>query len=207
MPRRMRVGIVTHRTVCREGARELVVRELGSPEVVTFAGLEDLEAAQAEAAFELVVFDRPADVAFQPWIWRAAALLRGASGVLMIERADCELAKAAHAAGFRGALPRTHEPEVMAAALKLVLVGGLYFPCFESAVTGAAPSGARDWRNLSRRQVEVLDQMIAGRTNKEIAQSLGISIATVKLHVKAVLAAAGARNRTEAVSRLVRLKT
>ncbi|MGB5950468.1 MAG: LuxR C-terminal-related transcriptional regulator, partial [Parvibaculum sp.] len=37
-----------------------------------------------------------------------------------------------------------------------------------------------------------------GRSNQEIAQVLGISVATVKLHVNAILHALGVRNRTEA---------
>ena len=54
---------------------------------------------------------------------------------------------------------------------------------------------------LSSRQLEVLRLIEMGQTNKEIAKALGISVATVKLHVQAILNITGARNRTEAALR------
>lgn len=52
--------------------------------------------------------------------------------------------------------------------------------------------------NMSSREVEVLKSLSKGRANKEIARHLGISEATVKVHVKAILRKSRARNRTEA---------
>ena len=53
-------------------------------------------------------------------------------------------------------------------------------------------------RKLSERQIRVLTGLREGYANKEIARSLGISEATVKIHVKAILRKAGVRNRTQA---------
>ena len=48
--------------------------------------------------------------------------------------------------------------------------------------------------------------LVTGRAHPklaaEVAEQLGIAIATVKLHVQAILSATGARNRTEVVSRM-----
>lgn len=57
---------------------------------------------------------------------------------------------------------------------------------------------------LSVRQREVLDLMLAGSTNAEIADRLVISVPTVKSHVRAILRACGAVNRADAISRLFR---
>jgi two-component system response regulator DegU len=54
--------------------------------------------------------------------------------------------------------------------------------------------------SLSRRQRQVLDELRQGRTNREIAESMGISVGTVNKHVHDVLTALKARNRTEAVA-------
>ena len=54
---------------------------------------------------------------------------------------------------------------------------------------------------LSRREVEVLEQLAAGHANKVIARRLGISPNTVKTHVARVLEKLGARRRTEAILR------
>jgi two-component system NarL family response regulator len=51
---------------------------------------------------------------------------------------------------------------------------------------------------LSAREVEVLQRIVAGRANKEIASDLHITEATVKSHVNSLLAKLGASDRTHA---------
>jgi DNA-binding NarL/FixJ family response regulator len=53
---------------------------------------------------------------------------------------------------------------------------------------------------LSRREVEIVNQLVRGRTNAEIARSLGISEKTVKNHVNHVYAKLHTRNRAETVA-------
>jgi DNA-binding NarL/FixJ family response regulator len=54
--------------------------------------------------------------------------------------------------------------------------------------------------SLSPRQRQVLDELRLGRTNREIAERLGISIATVNKHVHQVLTVLKVRNRTQAAA-------
>jgi DNA-binding NarL/FixJ family response regulator len=56
-------------------------------------------------------------------------------------------------------------------------------------------------RSLTPRQQEVLELVIEGRTNREIAGTLGIAEATAKLHVSALLRAMNVRTRDEAIQR------
>ena len=51
---------------------------------------------------------------------------------------------------------------------------------------------------MTPRRREVAELLAAGRTNKEIAAALGVSVLTVKAHVAAVLRALGCETRTEA---------
>src|SRR5262249_51208748 len=53
---------------------------------------------------------------------------------------------------------------------------------------------------LTAREVEVLRLLAAGRTNREIADELSLSPATVGIHVTHILAKTGCTNRTEAPS-------
>lgn len=51
--------------------------------------------------------------------------------------------------------------------------------------------------NLSRRQIEVLKTLQSGLSNKEIARSLGLSEATIKIHVSHLMRKFGVVNRTQ----------
>lgn len=53
-------------------------------------------------------------------------------------------------------------------------------------------------QELTAREVEVLERIVAGRANKEIANDLNISEATVKSHVNSVLGKLGVDDRTHA---------
>ncbi|HVT26489.1 MAG TPA: response regulator transcription factor, partial [Lacipirellulaceae bacterium] len=58
--------------------------------------------------------------------------------------------------------------------------------------------------SLTKRESEVLKQLAFGLTNKEIAQSLGISYETVKEHVQHILRKVGVSDRTQAAVWAVR---
>lgn len=145
-----------------------------------------------------------------------------ATPVLVVTGLDTDEAlKQALALGAAGYAPKTTDPAMLEAAIRLVLAGGIFLPNRAAQGLGgtpnmpaaaqaptappprpeptrARPSG--DVR-LTDRQLDVLRLVIEGRTTKEIARSLGLSPATVKTHTRAVLAALQAANRTEAVSR------
>ena len=57
---------------------------------------------------------------------------------------------------------------------------------------------------LTRRELEVLERLVEGLSNKGIAAQLGISDQTVKFHVAAICGKLGAANRTDAVRRAIR---
>ena len=58
---------------------------------------------------------------------------------------------------------------------------------------------------LTRREVDVLEHMVRGETNADIARALVVSEGTVKFHVKNILRKLHASNRAEATSRYLRL--
>jgi DNA-binding NarL/FixJ family response regulator len=58
---------------------------------------------------------------------------------------------------------------------------------------------------LTVREVEVLQQLITGASNKEIARRLDISVHTAKFHVASIASKLGAAGRTDAVARALRL--
>jgi LuxR family transcriptional regulator, regulator of acetate metabolism len=67
----------------------------------------------------------------------------------------------------------------------------------------AAGSALRDL--LTPREIDVLEHLVRGETNADIARSLVVSEGTVKFHVKNILRKMNAANRAEATSRYLRL--
>jgi DNA-binding NarL/FixJ family response regulator len=58
---------------------------------------------------------------------------------------------------------------------------------------------------LTRRELDVLEHMVTGETNADIARALVVSEGTVKFHVKNILRKLHASNRAEATSRYLRM--
>jgi two-component system nitrate/nitrite response regulator NarL len=196
----MLVKIVSNQPLYREALAEIVRADLHADVVLQAQDLDSIP--QTEASADLLVLDLPTSA--EPNVWLpAAARAPGSKRLLALPERNIAMARLAHANGFRGLLPKSSDRALMIAILKLVMAGGEYFPCFDDiAETPARPEPIAP-KGLSSRQCEVFSLMHEGRTNKEIAKLLDISIATVKLHVQAILAFAGARNRMEAVRRLV----
>lgn len=97
-------------------------------------------------------------------------------------------------AGAQGFIPKTHSKAVLMGALQIVLAGGQYVP-----PASLLKSVSNDVA-LTARQAEILKYIAKGLSNQDIADVLGISLQTVKVHVKLTLSALGAANRAEAAT-------
>lgn len=105
--------------------------------------------------------------------------------------------------GVEGFITKSTDHQIFEAAIKLVMAGGTYYPprLLALSQTGKpekTPSVETDLGKLSGRQIDVLNLLAQGQSNKEIARTLEISPATVKTHVAHIIACLGATNRTEA---------
>jgi DNA-binding NarL/FixJ family response regulator len=118
--------------------------------------------------------------------------------------------------GAMGFLPKRMTTEDLADALKLVMAGGIYVPTMSmnpardaddpppAAAPAAAPGPADSLPSfealgITPRQADVLMLLLQGKSNKDIARRLGLSVETIKDHVAAVLRALGVSSRTQAV--------
>lgn len=109
--------------------------------------------------------------------------------------------------GVCGYIPKRSEPKILSSALQLVLDGGTYLPPSvlepNTAISGSeknsATASVSSGKTLTNRQNQVLGLVAQGLSNKQIAYEMGVSEATVKLHINALLRSVGATNRTQAV--------
>ncbi len=98
--------------------------------------------------------------------------------------------------GARGYLLKDSSTADLLAAVRAVHAGALHLSAdAASRLAARAAAGPA----LSRREVEVLRLVAAGRTNREIGGELCISEGTVKTHLLSIHEKLGVRDRTEAV--------
>lgn len=120
-----------------------------------------------------------------------AALSRGASGFVVKEAAPAELeiALRAAAAGRTYLSPQVSGPQLAGA---------------QARNGNGAPPAADPLTTLPPRQREILAALGAGRTSKQIASDLGISLKTVETHRARMMATLGCRNAVELLRLAVR---
>jgi DNA-binding NarL/FixJ family response regulator len=104
--------------------------------------------------------------------------------------------------GASGFIPKTLGVDTMRAAIARILGGGVWTPPDVDLSAGSdAETAALMARmaTLTPQQVRVLMMLSEGLLNKQIAYQLGVSEATVKAHVSAILQKLGVESRTQAV--------
>jgi DNA-binding NarL/FixJ family response regulator len=73
-----------------------------------------------------------------------------------------------------------------------------------SAAAAIAPDAGEDPFGLTSREREVLELLVAGQTNRQIADALFISESTASVHVSNIIGKMGVANRVEAAAAAVR---
>ncbi|PPC77115.1 DNA-binding response regulator [Pokkaliibacter plantistimulans] len=99
-------------------------------------------------------------------------------------------------------LPRPQMRE----AIGQILDGNVYLPADIIRTQRSAPNKREDaqidptlLQALTRKQLQVLEHMAKGESNKQIAYNLDIAETTVKAHVSAILRKLGVHNRVQAI--------
>jgi two-component system nitrate/nitrite response regulator NarL len=105
-------------------------------------------------------------------------------------------------AGADGFLMNDVSPEALLQSLELVMLGEKVFPTNLAAMLldlSNAPSPLNSVRGvMTPREHEILQALVTGSSNKMIANRLGITEATVKIHLKTLLRKIDVNNRTQA---------
>jgi DNA-binding NarL/FixJ family response regulator len=205
----MKLLIVDDHALFRHGLSLTLLELFDGASVCEAATIEEAIrlAGEAEGAFDLALVDL---VMPGMDVFEGLRLLRerlGDAPIVVIssseEPADI---RAALEQGVRGYVLKSSAAQVLGHALPLVLSGEIFVPAV--ALAGADPSAATPpapdrhgqptAQPMTPRQLQVLELLGEGQSNKEIARSLGMVESTVKVHVKAILHKLAAKNRTQA---------
>jgi NarL family two-component system response regulator LiaR len=205
----IRVLIADDHEVVRQGLR-------------TFLSLQDEvevvgDVADGAAAVAAVAAERP-DVVLMDLVMpgvdgveairRIAAEHPGTRVIALTSFLDDDKVLPAIRAGAAGYLLKDVGPADLVTGIRTVYGGeALLHPAVAARLmeeVAGTPGPERGADPLTAREREVLAEIVRGHANKRIALELGISEATVKIHVSSVLHKLGVTDRTQAALRAVR---
>lgn len=123
--------------------------------------------------------------------------------VMVSAREEPALMRRALDHGAMGFIPKSADAASIGEALRQVIDGERWAPKAALEAARVADEGERDIARkvseLTPQQFRVLQMLSTGLLNKQIAYDLGVSEATIKAHMTAILRKLGANNRTQAV--------
>jgi DNA-binding NarL/FixJ family response regulator len=120
--------------------------------------------------------------------------------VVMGPDADDEVILQAITAGAKAYLEASATPEQVEQAIMIVSQGSIWAPrrvlsIFVDRATKLSRAAVPVTAQFTAREIEVLKLLVAARTNREIARTLGIEERTVKAHVAKLMRKVGVENR------------
>ena len=205
---RIRVLIVDDHPVFRDGVRGLVERApdlelVGEAETGTEAVAL---AAERHPAIVLMDLRMPEMTGIEAT--RRIVAADPSVGVLVLTMSeDDDSLFAAMRAGARGYIPKDADADELLRAIRAAAVGEAIFGASIATrmmsffAAGGGGRSAAAFPELTERELEILEQIAAGRSNAEIGQRLGIAPKTVRNHVANVLNKLEVADRSQAIVR------
>ena len=188
----------------REALRGVALRLLPDATIREADGVEALHAmvnADPDADLLLLDLNMPGAQGFSALV-HLRAIHPQLQVVMVSGREEPETMRRALDHGAMGFIPKSSDAATLATALQQVLDGERWVP---ESVLSAPPTAdaeraiAARVRELTAQQFRVLQMLGSGLLNKQIGYELGVTEATIKAHMSAILRKLGASNRTQAV--------
>jgi DNA-binding NarL/FixJ family response regulator len=201
---KLRLVIADDHPLFRGALRAAIVGAFRSAEIEEAGSIETLVAELDRAPeTDLILLDL------------AMPGVRGFSGLLLLRaqypgipvivvsaHSEPEVVRRCMEFGASGFIPKTTEVEIMREAVRAIMDGGIWTPpdlAVDTIPDDATTALVRRLGTLTPQQVRVLMMLSGGLLNKQIAYELGVSEATVKAHVSAILQKLDVDSRTQAV--------
>jgi two-component system, NarL family, nitrate/nitrite response regulator NarL len=208
-----RVLIVAEIRLYREGLAEMLHAEPEIEVVATAAGADEAVRALREQQPDIVLLD----VAIPENAWLVRGLVAAVPGTrvvaLAVPEAEQDVLMWAEA-GVAGYVTREASVEDVVAAVQAVARGEvlcsprMVATLFQRIATLALERSPQSIESrLTSRELEILDLIDQGLSNKEIARRLTIEVSTVKNHVHNILDKLNVSRRAEAAARVRAART
>jgi DNA-binding NarL/FixJ family response regulator len=193
--------------VCRDFVQNHLLDDLSKIQVMTASTLGQ--------AIELAGDARDLDVVALDLNMPDMNGLEGLSRMRKVLKKDVPIALMDHAlnqkqmrdalrVGAAGFLPYSMASDALLGALRLMASGEIFIPVTDTDNVQFTKSSPKE-KFLSSREREVLDGLLSGHSNRQIADRISLSEVTIKYHLKSLRSKLGARNRTHAALRAIEL--
>jgi DNA-binding NarL/FixJ family response regulator len=199
-PPRLRIGVISADALRVEGLRAVLehcdLKQMSAPDTLR------------EPDLAMVLIDTREEDLFP----MMAAFRRARPGLrLMVlgNRTEPEFIQRVVASGAKGYLLHTATPREIVTAVEVVADGSIWAPrkILASLIDTYSPTDPRPPQiKLTPREREVIELLIAGRANREIAATLGVETKTVKSHVGRLLQKFGVPNRVALTVRALEMQ-
>ena len=199
-----RLVIADDHPLFRGALREAVARQFPAVELFEAGGFEDLQGLlEREDDMDLVLLDltMPGVRGFSGLMYLRAQY-PGVPVVVVSANEEAGVIRHCMEFGASGFIPKTSAVDTMREAIAAVLEGRTWTPPDVDLNAGGdteLKALVARLATLTPQQVRVLMMLSEGLLNKQIAYELGVSEATVKAHVSAILQKLGVESRTQAV--------
>lgn len=175
---------------------------------VETSGDFEIEAvADFDQAFERIHSADPFDLVLLDYKMPNMNGLEGLRRILALDKpprvalisgdATREIAEAALEAGAAGFVPKTLPAQSLLNAIRFMAMGEQYAPLDFMTAPDTSPVHPLT-KKLTEREMQVLEGLTKGQSNKEIARGLDLAEPTIKLHVKTLYRKIDVKNRTQA---------
>ena len=193
--------------VCRDFVQNHLLDDLSKIQVMTASTLgQAIELAGDARDLDVVALDlNMPDMNGQEGLSRMRKVLKKDVPIALMDHAlNQKQMRDALRVGAAGFLPYSMASDALLGALRLMASGEIFIPVTDTDNVQFTKSSPKE-KFLSSREREVLDGLLSGHSNRQIADRIGLSEVTIKYHLKSLQSKPGASNRTHAALRAIEL--
>jgi two-component system nitrate/nitrite response regulator NarL len=194
----MKLLVIDDHSILREGVAE-ILRQIGPVIEVLQAhdAATGLELAARNPGLDAIILDL--NLPDSSGMEAIGQFAKFAPVMILSSSEDARDVRKALARGAMGYVTKSMGAKTLISALQLVLSGNIYLPPLLADLP-PEPAGGTGRSALTGRQLEVLEAVGRGLSNKDIGLQLDLSEKTVKHHITAIFRALNVVSRTQAVN-------